>query len=283
MGKKRLAGIGLSTLRHPITHDVSMGQEYLPSHFPLFMWPFFISCTRWQSIHGASALSKYRFHLWKSLPSWFFKQKTNTASILLKKIFGLISTSHLSITNLNLCIGFNLAILRPPKPPSPKRSWLFNLACAMASVSKNMTPLRRVRSSFLPRLGNVAGLAQLRPELEILTAKIQKKKTSQRLVSKFPSNHHNLDGLDFSRYKKNTWPFYGYLSHQSKSNSIVFFPKIWTPTQKKSESTSNKKTCFWIQFHPFETCWSKSQNAHAHLFCAPKPESSVCDGGCCPW
>ena len=115
----------------------------------------------------------------------------------------------------------------------------------MASVSKNMTPLRRVRSSFLPRLGNVAGLAQLRPELEILTAKIQKKKTSQMLVSKFPSNHHNLDGLDFSRYKKNTWPFYGYLSHQSKSNSIVFFPKIWTPTQKKSESTSNKKACFW--------------------------------------
>ena len=32
-----------------------------------------------------------------------------------------------------------------------------------------------VRSSFLPRLGNVAGLAQLRPELEILTAKIPKK------------------------------------------------------------------------------------------------------------
>ena len=33
----------------------------------------------------------------------FSNTKTNTASILLKKIFGLISTSHLSITNLNLC------------------------------------------------------------------------------------------------------------------------------------------------------------------------------------
>ena len=110
----------------------------------------------------------------------------------------------------------------------------------MASVSKNMTPLRRVRSSFLPRLGNVAGLAQLRPELEILAAKIPKKKTSQMLVSKFPSNHHNLDGLDFSRYKKNTWPFMAiYRTNQKVS---CFFPKIWTPTQKIG--IHPKKTCF---------------------------------------
>ena len=143
-----------------------------------------------------------------------------------------------------------------------------------------MTPLRRVRSSFLPRLGNVAGLAQLRPELEILAAKIPKKKTSQMLVSKFPSNHHNLDGLDFSRYKTKYMAFYGYLSHQSKSNSIVLFPKIWTPTQKIGIHLQ-QKSMFLIQFHPFETCWSKSQNAHAHLFCAPRPGSSVWVNGIC--
>ena len=135
----------------------------------------------------------------------------------------------------------------------------------MASVSKNMTPLRRVRSSFLPRLGNVAGLAQLRPELEILTAKIQKKKTSQMLVSKFPSNHHNLDGLDFSRYKKNTWPFYGYLSHQSKSNSVVFFQKSGRQLKKNRNPPPTKKHVLDTVPSTLETCWSKSQNAHAHL------------------
>ena len=112
----------------------------------------------------------------------------------------------------------------------------------MASVSKNMTPLRRVRSSFLPRLGNVAGLAQLRPELEILAAKIPKKKTSQMLVSKFPSNHHNLDGLDFSRYKKKYMAFYGYLSHQSKS--LVFFSKNLDTNSKNPNPPPTKKHVF---------------------------------------
>ena len=244
MGKKRLAGIGLSTLRHPITHDVSMGQEYLPSHFPLFMWPFFISCTRWQSIHGASALSKYRFHLWKSLPSWFFKQKTNTASILLKKIFGLISTSHLSITNLNLCIGFNLAILRPPKPPSPKRSWLFNLACAMASVSKNMTPLRRVRSSFLPRLGNVAGLAQLRPELEILTAKIQKKKLPKGWFLNFHQIITTWTAWIFPGIKKLHDPFMAIYRTNQNVTVSCFFQKSGRQLKKNRNPPPTKKHVF---------------------------------------
>ena len=177
MGKKDWQGLDYRHCDIPLPMTDPWDRNIYQAIFPCSCGHFSYNVyTRWQSIHGASGLSKYRFHFWKSLPSWCFKQKTNTASILLKKIFGLISTSHLSITNLNLCIGFNLAILRPPKPPSPKRSWLFNLACAMGSVSKNMTPLRRVRSSFLPRLGNVAGLAQLRPELEILAAKIQKKK-----------------------------------------------------------------------------------------------------------
>ena len=58
--------------------------------------------------------------------------------------------------------------------------------------------------------------------------------------------------------------FYGYLSHQSKS--LVFFPKIWTPTQKIG--IHPKKTCFWYRsIHP----WNLSVrvaglHAHAHLF-----------------
>ena len=276
-GKKRLAGIGLSTLRHPITHDVSMGQEYLPSHFPLFMWPFFISCTRWQSIHGASALSKYRFHLWKSLPSWFFKQKTNTASILLKKIFGLISTSHLSITNLNLCSEILPIYVHPNHLPQNAPGCLTSHA-PWLPYPKTWRPFAAFAAVFLPRLGNVAGLAQLRPELEILTAKI-KKKTSQMLVSNFPSNHHNLDGLDFSRYKKNTWPFYGYLSHQSKSLSVVFFQKSGRQLKKnRNPPPPQKKTCFgYSSIHPWNLL-VKVAGLHTLTFLAPRPGSSVCDG-----
>ena len=261
-GKKRLAGIGLPTLRHPITNDGSMGQEYLPSHFPLFLWPFFISCTRWQSIHGASGLSKYRFYFWKSLPSWFFKHKNKHGKHFVEEDFWPYfyqpSEHHKSES-----MYWNLAILRPPKPHSPKRSWLFNLACAMASVSKNMTPLRRVRSSFLPRLGNVAHLHSCDRNWKFWLPK-SKKRTSQILVSKFPSNHHNLDGLDFSRYKKNTWPFYGYLSHQSKSNSVVFSKNL--DANSKKIHLPKKKHVFDTVPSTLETCWSKSQNAHAHLF-----------------
>ena len=87
----------------------------------------------------------------------------------------------------------------------------------------------------------------------------------------------------FPGIKKIHDPFMAIYRTNQNVTVSCFFQKSGRQLKKKSESTSNKKTCFWIQFHPFETCWSKSQNAHAHLFCAPKPESSVCDGGCCPW
>ena len=199
-GKKRLAGIGLSTLRHPITHDGSMGQEYLPSHFPLFMWPFFISCTRWQSIHGASGLSKYRFHFWKSLPSWFFKQKTNTASILLKKIFGLISTSHLSITNLNLCSEILPFYVHPNHLPQNAPGCLTSHA-PWLPYPKTWRPFAAFAAVFCPDLETSPDLHSCDRNWKFWLPK-SKKKTSQMLVSNFPSNHHNLDGLDFSRYKK---------------------------------------------------------------------------------
>ena len=67
----------------------------------------------------------------------------------------------------------------------------------------------------------------------------------------------------FPGIKKNTWPFMAiYRTNQKVS---CFFPKIWTPTQK-IRIHLQQKNMFLIQFHPFETCWSKSQNAHAHLF-----------------
>ena len=74
----------------------------------------------------------------------------------------------------------------------------------MASVSKNMTPLRRVRSSFLPRLGNVAGLAQLRPELEILAAKIPKKKLPKCWFLNFHQIITTWTAWIFPGIKKNT-------------------------------------------------------------------------------
>ena len=104
------------------------------------------------------------------------------------------------------------------------------------------------------------------------------------LVSKFPSNHHNLDGLDFLGIKKKHDPFMAIYRTNHKV-SVLFFPKIWTPTQKKSESTSQKKTCFGYSSILLKLVGQSRRFAHAHLltFLAPKPESSVCDGGCCPW
>ena len=157
----------------------------------------------------------------------------------------------------------------------------------MASVSKNMTPLRRVRSSFLPRLGNVAGLAQLRPELEILTAKIPKKKTSQMLVSKFPSNHHNLDGLDFSRYKKKYMTLLWLSIAPIKKSQCCFFQKSGRQLKKNRNPPPTTKHVFgYSSIHPWNLL-VKVAGLHT-LTCSPfwhrgLGPSVWVNGGRCPW
>ena len=135
----------------------------------------------------------------------------------------------------------------------------------MASVSKNMTPLRRVRSSFLPRLGNVAGLAQLRPELEILTAKIQKKKLPKCWFLNFHQIITTWTAWIFPGIKKIHDPFMAIYRTNQKVTVSCFFQK--SGRQLKKNRNPPKKNMF-LDTVPstLETCWSKSQNAHAHLF-----------------
>ena len=83
----------------------------------------------------------------------------------------------------------------------------------------------------------------------------------------------------FPGIKKNTWPFMAiYRTNQKVS---CFFPKIWTPTQK-IRIHLQQKTCFWYSSILLKLV-GQSRRMHTLTFLAPKPESSVCDGGCCPW
>ena len=264
-GKKRLAGIGLSTLRHPITHDVSMGQEYLPSHFPLFMWPFFISCTRWQSIHGASALSKYRFHLWKSLPSWFFKQKTNTASILLKKIFGLISTSHLSITNLNLCSEILPIYVHPNHLPQNAPGCLTSHA-PWLPYPKTWRPFAAFAAVFCPDLETSPDLHSCDRNWKFWLPK-SKKKLPKCWFQIFHQIITTWMAWIFPGIKK-IHDLFMAIYRTNQKVSVLFFSKNLDANSKKiGIHLPPKKNMFWIQFHPPLKLVGQSRRfAHAHLF-----------------
>ena len=130
----------------------------------------------------------------------FSNTKTNTASILLKKIFGLISTSHLSITNLNLCTEILPFYVHPNHLPQNAPGCLTSHA-PWLPYPKTWRPFAAFAAVFCPDLETSPDLHSCDRNWKFWLPK-SKKKTSQILVSKFPSNHHNLDGLDFSRYKK---------------------------------------------------------------------------------
>ena len=96
------------------------------------------------------------------------------------------------------------------------------------------------------------------------------------LASKFPSNHHNLDGLDFSRYKKKYMTLLWLSIAPIKKSQCCFFQKSGRQLKKNPNPPPTKKHVFgYSSIHPWNLLVKVAEctRSPAHLFCAPRPGS----------